>query len=106
MINKKILGEKMSSVLSKKAKILVDVDSSAETRGFGVSASPFNGVKLELGIIFLLAIPLWLGADFIIASTGGQLLMLLGFGIMSSLWLVFRVRAVVRQCEAASPADS
>ncbi len=66
--------------------------------GFGVAPSPFNGVKLELGIVLVLGAVLWLGANFIIASLGGQLLMLAVYGIASTLWLMFRTCRVLRQC--------
>ncbi len=69
-------------------------------RGFAVSASPFNGVKLELGIALVLGALLWLGAESITASTEAQLLILLGFGLLSTLWLVARTRAVLRRYEA------
>jgi len=69
-------------------------------RKLAVPASPFNGVKLELGIILILGALLWLGADSITAGTEAQLLMFLGFGLLSTLWLVVRTRAVLRQHEA------
>ncbi|NOX75542.1 MAG: hypothetical protein GXP17_02790 [Gammaproteobacteria bacterium] len=73
--------------------------------GFGVAPSPFNGVKLELGIILVLGVVLWLGANSIIASLGGQLLMLAAYGIVATLWLMFRTRRVLRQCVAQGKAD-
>jgi hypothetical protein len=80
-----------------------DSISSAEatqSAGFGVAASPFNRVKIELGICFILGALLWLGADSITASEGAQLLMLLGYGLLATAWLVLRTRAVLRRCEA------
>ncbi len=68
-------------------------------KGFGVAASPFNGVKLELGICIILGMLLWLGAESIIADEGTQLLMLLAYSLSSAIWLVLRTRAVLRRYE-------
>ena len=68
-------------------------------KGFGVTASPFNRVKLELGIILCLGILLWLAADSITASLAAQLLLLAAYGIGGMLWLVWRTRRVLAQLE-------
>ena len=68
-------------------------------KGFGVAASPFNGVKLELGVCIVLGMLLWLGAEFIIADEGTQLLILLTYSLSSAIWLVLRTRAVLRGYE-------
>ncbi len=73
---------------------------TSQRKGFSVAASPFNGIKLELGICVILGAVLWLGADFITASDGTQLLMLLAYGLLAAIWLVLRTRAVLRGCEA------
>ena len=66
-------------------------------KGFGVAASPFNGVKIELGIVLILGIVLWLAADSITASITAQLLLLVAYGLMGAFWLVYRTRRVVQQ---------
>jgi len=79
------------------------VTDSATTRtpgGFGVAASPFNGVKLELGICIILGMLLWLGADSITGNEGTQLLVLLAYSLLGTIWLIVRTRAVLRRCEA------
>jgi len=68
------------------------------TKGFGVAASPFNQVKMELGLALILGIVLWLAAESITASIATQLLLLAGYGLISAGWLVFRVQRIVRQC--------
>jgi len=76
---------------------------SADTRssrGFGVAASPFNGVKLELGICIILGILLWLGADSITINKDTQLLILLAYSLLGTIWLVVRTRVVLRRCVA------
>mgnify|MGYP006944247948 CR=1 FL=1 len=68
----------------------------AESRDVGVAVSPFNGIKIELGFAILLGAILWLAADSITANEGTQWLILLGYGLLSMLWLVLRSRAVLR----------
>ncbi len=74
-------------------------DTTASSRGFGVAASPFNGVKMELGIILLLGFILWLAADSITASVVTQLLLLVGYGVAGAAWLIFRTRRVIQDYE-------
>ena len=69
---------------------------SSSKKGFGVAASPFNGVKIELGIVLILGFVLWLAADSITASIAAQLLLLAGYGFISAFWLVIRTRRVMR----------
>jgi hypothetical protein len=74
--------------------------SSSQTpskKGFGVAASPFNRVKMELGIALIFGFVLWLAADSITASIATQLLLLVGYGLISASWLVFRTQRVARQ---------
>ena len=66
-------------------------------KGFGVAASPFNGVKIELGIVLILGIVLWLAADSITASITAQLLLLVSYGLIGAFWLVFRTRRVLQR---------
>lgn len=64
--------------------------------GFGVEASPFNGVKLELGFVIIFGILIWLGIDFITPSIAKQLLLLTIYGIVGALWLIIRTRRIVK----------
>ena len=70
---------------------------SSTTKGFGVAASPFNGVKIELGVVLILGLVLWLAADSITASITAQLLLLVGYGLISASWLVYRTRRVLER---------
>ena len=72
--------------------------TTSVSRGFGVAASPFNGVKLELGICIVLGLLLWLGADSITANEDTQLLILLAYSLSGTIWLVMRTRAVLQRC--------
>lgn len=73
-------------------------DSRSKVRAFAVAASPFNGIKIELGIAILLGAILWLAADSITADESAQWLILLGYGLSSMCWLVLRTRAVLHRC--------
>jgi hypothetical protein len=75
-----------------------------QKKGFGVAASPFNGIKLELGICFILGLLLWLGAEFITADEGAQLMILLAYSLLATTWLVLRTRMILRRCEAEQSA--
>jgi len=88
---------KQTVTVEKNVTDSVPADTSS-SRGFGVAASPFNGVKLELGICIILGILLWLGADFITTNKDTQLLILLAFSLLGTTWLVVRTRAVLRRC--------
>jgi len=65
--------------------------------GIRVPASPFNRVKLELGIILLLGLLLWLAADSITADADAQIGLLAGFGLAGMAWLVLRTRRVLHR---------
>jgi len=73
-------------------------DTEPKSRGFGVAASPFNGVKIELGFAILLGAILWLAADSITGDEATQWLLLLAYGLLSMFWLVLRTRAVLHRC--------
>lgn len=75
----------------------LDPVQQAGKSGFGVTASPFNGVKMQLGFALVFGIVLWLTVDFITRSIGTQLLLLIGYGAVASLWLVIRTRKILRQ---------
>jgi hypothetical protein len=66
-------------------------------KGFGVAASPFNRVKMELGFALIFGFVLWLAADSITASISTQLLLLVGYGLISASWLIYHTRRVVQQ---------
>ena len=72
---------------------------SSTTKGFGVAASPFNGVKIELGVVLILGLVLWLAADSITASIATQLLLLVSYGLISASWLIIRTRHVLHRLE-------
>ncbi len=71
-------------------------DSVPETKpSFTVAASPFNAVKLELGVVLVIGFFLLFIVSSLIDSPFMQVGLLGGYGAVSMLWLIFRVRRVV-----------
>ena len=60
-----------------------------------VAPSPFNAVKYELGVLLLLIIPVWILVEKLVVGAGQQLLYLLAYSGLASLWLVLRIRHVM-----------
>lgn len=72
-------------------------------RGFTIGASPFNGVKLELGLLLVVGVVLVLIHRRIVAGALGQLALLGGYGVVSLLWIVARTRWVLVRHGGARP---
>lgn len=70
--------------------------------GFTVGASPFNPVKLELGIILILGVVLFVIHDVWITVWWGQVAVLLSYSLTAALWLIKRTRQISAQIQAAS----
>jgi hypothetical protein len=67
-----------------------------KTRNFAVAASPFNLVKLELGVVIVAAV-LWLAAVSAFVDSGvAQLLLIAAYGAGATTWLVLRTSRVLR----------
>lgn len=73
----------------------------AQRKGFGVAASPFNGVKLELAIIIILGIVLELMLDSITQKDVIQIGVLAGYGLLASGWIILRTRFLAHRALAA-----
>lgn len=67
---------------------------SERKKGTGVAASPFNGVKLDLGFILLGAVALLL-TEVVLAWPGSW--GLAAYSLLCAMWLVWRTRKVARQ---------
>ena len=59
-----------------------------------MAASPFNGVKLDLGFILLGAVALLL-AEFSLGWPGSW--GLAGYSLMCALWIVWRTRKIAKR---------
>jgi len=62
--------------------------------GFTVVASPFNTVKVELGIILILGVVLFLWHEHLSSDGDVQIAILAGYGVLAALWLVGRVKKI------------
>ncbi|MBD3671320.1 MAG: hypothetical protein HUJ29_11140 [Gammaproteobacteria bacterium] len=70
---------------------------TAKRRRVTVAPSPFNAVKFELGVFLVALIPVWLLIEKLVADFDTQLLLLLAYSGTVSLWLLLRVRFVMRR---------
>jgi hypothetical protein len=67
-----------------------------ERKSFAVAASPFNVVKLALGIIIVIGVLLVLVTGKLAANPATQVLLLGSYGVISAVWLVAKTRQVER----------
>ncbi len=68
-------------------------------QGTSVNASPYNHVKFDLGIILILAVFVLVVVSAAEPRFFGQILYLAGFGLVSMVWLVVKIRRVTRSLE-------
>lgn len=64
---------------------------------FAVAASPFNAVKLALGVIILVGGLLTLVTGRLVMNPLMQVLLLGSYGMIAALWLMIKTRQVARQ---------
>jgi len=64
---------------------------------FAVSASPFNGVKLELALILIVGLILWLVSEQLFPHRMEAFLMLIGYSLLAAGWIILRVHNIVKQ---------
>ncbi len=74
---------------------MCEQNDSLTQRGFKVAPSPFNEVKFDLGIILVIGVLLLLIQSRITDRLDWQLLLLLGYGLLGMLWIIFRTRRVM-----------
>lgn len=67
-----------------------------KAKGLTVAPSPFNSVKLDLGIIIVGAALLWIVANRIIGPWWGQILLLAAYGITGMSWIIFKINHIIR----------
>lgn len=65
--------------------------------GFSVAASPFNGIKLDIGIFLLVGIILLVVLENISISATIEWLVLAGYGLMTFLWVFIRARKILKK---------
>lgn len=84
------------------------VTGSVPQKGGGlvVEPSPLNHIKLELGLVLCVAVLVFLLVPSFSASLLGQIGILLGFGVVSSIWLVLRIRKAVAKLTEQSNGEN
>ena len=63
---------------------------------FAVDPSPFNVVKLALGVIMVVGALLGLVTSRLAVSSMTQVLVLSSYGVIAALWLIAKTRQVVQ----------
>lgn len=69
----------------------------ANPKSVSVAASPFNPVKFALAIVLCLALVLWLLLSIFTSNILVQIIVLLSYSILSSIFLVILTRYVLKQ---------
>jgi len=64
---------------------------------FSVSPSPYNAVKLELGVWLVLSVPVWMLMHAFIGHESIRLLSLLSYSSLVALRLLWKIHQVQRQ---------
>ena len=77
-----------------------------ERKYFAVVASPFNVVKLTLGVMILVGALLALVAGRLAASPVIQVALLGSYGVLAALWLIAKTRQVAQAHTPTSGAKS
>ncbi len=80
----------MTTSLSKK-------ESKKRRQRTGVPPSPFNPVKLELGLIVVVGVSLLLAVSRWLEDMATQLAVLAAYGAAAALWLTLRTRRIVKR---------
>ncbi len=70
-------------------------DNSTARKGITVAPSPFNEIKLDLGVILVIGLLLLLVQERIVDGLLPQLVLLLSYGLAGMVWLVVRTFQVV-----------
>jgi len=66
-------------------------------KGVVVEPSPLNHIKFELGVVLCVALLILLLVPSFVSDLFSQIVILLGCGVVASLWLVLRIRRAVAQ---------
>ncbi len=64
---------------------------------FSVAASPFNGVKLEIALIIVVAIVLWFVVERLYPHRIEAFLLLGAFSLLAAGWIIMRARRVLKR---------
>lgn len=64
-------------------------------QGLTVAPSPFNEVKLDLGVILTVGVVLLLVQGRVLDSLSLQLLLLASYSLLGMIWIVIRTRRIM-----------
>lgn len=67
-----------------------------EQKYFAVAASPFNAVKLALGLIIVVGVLLILLTGNLTANPMLQMFVLGSYGVISAFWLILKTRRIAQ----------
>lgn len=75
-------------------------------QGLTVAPSPFNEVKLDLGVILIVGVVLFLVQGRVLDSLWQQLLLLASYSLLGMFWIIIRARRIMvcltRECEQSA----
>ncbi|WP_455212684.1 hypothetical protein [Kaarinaea lacus] len=74
-----------------------------KVKSFGVAPSPFNAIKLELGIVIVVGVLLLIGVDSITQDPLIQMSLLFMAGVLSMVWIIWRTRNVLKSQSKEPP---
>jgi len=78
---------------------------SHECSRFTVAPSPLNGIKLELGIVLLIATTLYVVVEIALLTGWLQVIVLGLYGLSAGAWLTVRARRVLAAAVAERDGD-
>jgi len=74
-----------------------------KSKSFGVSPSPFNAIKLELGIVIVVGALLLIGVDSITDDILIQIGLLFVAGVSAMVWIIWRTHNVLKRHSKMPP---
>ena len=73
------------------------------SKSFGVAPSPFNAIKLELGIVIVVGVLLLIGVDSITQDILIQIGLLFVAGVSAMVWIIWRTHNVLKRQSKMPP---
>ena len=83
----------------------IDPRESKKSNAFSVAPSPFNAIKLELGIVIVVGVLLLLGVDSITHDTLIQIGILFLAGMSAMVWIIWRTRKILKRQNQSSTGE-
>ena len=83
----------------------IELHASKKVHNFSVAPSPFNAVKLELGIVIVIGVLLLIGVDSITDDTFIQIALMFIAGASAMVWIIWRTSKILKR-QSQSSSDS